>query len=96
MIHHSDRGCQYTNLEYNQGFKQAGLIRSMSATGFCYDNAAMESFWSILKREMRLKFFQSKAQTRREIFEYVEGFYNRKRLHGSIGCQSPEEFEKEN
>lgn len=95
VIHHSDRGCQYTSLEYNQALKQAGLIPSMSATGYCYDNAAMESFWSILKREMRVKFFQSQAQARREIFEYIEGFYNRKRLHSSIGYQSPEEFEKE-
>jgi transposase InsO family protein len=95
VIHHSDRGCQYTSGEYTQALKQAGLIPSMSATGYCYDNAAMESFWSILKREIRVKFYQSQAQARREIFEFIEGFYNRKRLHGSIGCQSPEAFENE-
>jgi len=94
VIHHSDRGCQYTSLEYAQALKQAGLVPSMSATGYCYDNAAMESFWSILKREIGVKCFQSKAEARREIFEYIEGFYNRKRLHSSIDYQSPEAFEE--
>jgi putative transposase len=93
VIHHSDRGCQYTSLEYNQALKRAGLIPSMSATGYCYDNAAMESFWSILKREIGVKTFQSQAQARRQIFEYIEVFYNRKRLHSSLGYQAPEAFE---
>lgn len=95
VIHHSDRGCQYTSLQYNQALKQAGLLPSMSATGYCYDNAAMESFWSILKREIGVECFQSKAEARRQIFEYIEGFYNRKRLHSSIQHQSPEAFENE-
>jgi putative transposase len=95
LIHHSDRGCQYTSLEYNQALKQAGITPSMSATGYCYHNAAMESFWSTLKREIGVKCFLSQAQARREVFAYIETFYNRKRLHSSLGYQSPEQFEKE-
>lgn len=95
VIHHSDRGCQYTSLEYTQALKDAGLTPSMSATGSCYDNAAMESFWSTLKREMRVNCFTSQAEARRDIFEYIEVFYNRKRLHSSLGYLSPEAFENE-
>jgi len=95
VIHHSDRGCQYTSREYNQALQHAGLLPSMSATGSCYDNAAMESFWSILKREIGVTRFPSQPEARRQIFDYIEVFYNRQRLHSSLGYQSPETFEKE-
>jgi transposase InsO family protein len=95
LIHHSDRGCQYTSREYNQALQDSGITPSMSAAGYCYDNAAMESFWSTLKREIGVKCFLSQAQARREVFAYIETFYNRKRLHSSLGYQSPEEFEKQ-
>ena len=66
----------------------------MSRTGDCYDNAAMESFWSTLKRELvDGAGYATHGQARRSIFEYIEVFYNRKRLHSSIGYQSPEAFE---
>lgn len=94
VIHHSDRGCQYTSGDYNQALKHAGLLPSMSATGSCYDNAAMESFWSILKREIGVTRFQSQPEARRRIFDYIEVFYNRQRLHSALGYQSPEAFEE--
>jgi putative transposase len=64
VIHHSDRGCQYISGDYHQALKHAGLLPSMSATGSCYDNAAMESFWSILKREIGVICFQSQPEAR--------------------------------
>jgi len=95
LIHHSDRGCQYTSSGYAEALRRSGLLPSMSATGCCYDNAAMESFWSTLKREIGVSCFNSQPEARREIFDYIEAFYNRKRLHSSLGYKSPEAFENE-
>lgn len=94
VIHHSDRGVQYACQGYRQQLKVAGLVASMSRKGNCYDNAAMEAFWSTLKREaMAQSASWSKNQVRRELFEYIEGTYNRSRLHSSLGYQSPVDFE---
>jgi transposase InsO family protein len=94
VIHHSDRGVQYACQDYRQQLKVAGLVASMSRKGNCYDNAAMEAFWSTLKREaMAQSASWSKNQVRRELFEYIEGTYNRSRLHSSLGYQSPVDFE---
>jgi transposase InsO family protein len=94
VIHHSDRGIQYACREYRQQIQAAGLVASMSRKGNCYDNAAMEAFWSTLKREaMAQSANWSKNQVRRELFEYIEGIYNRSRLHSSLGYQSPVDFE---
>lgn len=97
VIHHSDRGIQYACHTYRQQLKAAGLIASMSRKGNCYDNAAMEAFWSTLKREaMAQSPSWSKDRVRRELFEYIEGTYNRSRLHSSLGYQSPVDFENQN
>jgi len=97
VIHHSDRGIQYACHEYRQQIQAAGLVASMSRKGNCYDNAAMEAFWSTLKREaMAQSASWSKNQVRRELFEYIEGNYNRSRLHSSLGYQSPVDFEQNN
>lgn len=97
VIHHSDRGIQYACHAYRQELKAAGLVASMSRRGNCYDNAAMESFWSTLKREALAESAAwSNDRVRRELFEYIEGDYNRSRLHSSLGYQSPVDFEKQN
>jgi len=97
VIHHSDRGVQYACQAYRQALKSAGLVASMSRRGNCYDNAAMEAFWSTLKREAMVQSpTWSKDQVRRELFEYIEGTYNRSRLHSSLGYQSPVDFEQNN
>lgn len=96
VIVHSDRGVQYACREYRELLRQHGLVPSMSRKGNCYDNAAMESFWSTLKREA-LEESQSwpKDRVRRELFEYIEAVYNRSRLHSSLDYQSPVEFEQQ-
>jgi putative transposase len=97
VLHHSDRGVQYACQAYRKQLKAAGLVASMSRRGNCYDNAAMEAFWSTLKREaMAQSATWSKDRVRRELFEYVEGTYNRSRLHSSLGYQSPVDFENQN
>jgi putative transposase len=94
VIHHSDRGLQYACLEYRRHLQRYGLVASMSRRANCYDNAAMEAFWSTLKREALEQSAQwSKDQVRRVIFEYIESIYNRSRLHSSLDYQSPVDFE---
>ena len=96
VIHHSDRGVQYACHTYRQELKAAGLVPSMSRGGNGYDNAAMEAFWSTLKREaMTESASWPKNRVRRELFEYIEGDYNQSRLHSSLGYQSPVDFEKQ-
>jgi putative transposase len=97
VIHHSDRGVQYACGEYRRQLQSHGLIASMSRKGNCYDNAAMEAFWSTLKREaMEDSDRWTKDRVRRELFEYIEAIYNRSRLHSSLGYQSPVDFEQQN
>ena len=96
VIHHSDRGVQYACQAYRQELRAAHLVASMSRKGNCYDNAAMEAFWSTLKREaMAQSANWSKDRVRRELFEYIEGHYNQSRLHSSLGYQSPVDFENQ-
>jgi len=92
---HSDRGVQYTSQDYRQLLKQNKGVASMSRKGNCYDNAALESFWSLLKSEALPDHgvFETKTQAKLEIFEYIEAFYNRERLHSSLGYKSPIDFE---
>ena len=95
VIHHSDRGVQYACREYRWELQQHGLVASMSRRGNCYDNAAMEAFWSTLKREALADSAEwTKNRVRRELFEYIEADYNRSRLHSSLGYKSPVEFER--
>jgi len=96
VIHHSDRGVQYACRAYRQALEARGLVASMSRKGNCYDNAAMEAFWSTLKREAMVESRRwSKDRVRRELFDYIEGSYNQSRLHRSLGYKSPVEFEKQ-
>jgi putative transposase len=97
VIHHSDRGIQYACGEYRRQLQRHGLIASMSRKGNCYDNAAMEAFWSTLKREAMAESDQwTKDRVRRELFEFIESDYNRSRLHSSLEYQSPADFENQN
>jgi len=94
MICHSDRGVQYASQVCRNILKSAGIASSMTEAGNCYDNAAMESFWSTLKAEMVYrKKFESRRDARLALFHYIEVFYNRKRLHSRLGYRSPEQFE---
>ena len=93
VIHHSDRGIQYACAEYRRELQRHGLVASMSRKGNCYDNAAMEAFWSTLKREaLEESDSWSSNRVRRELFEFIESDYNRSRLHSSLGYQSPVDF----
>jgi transposase InsO family protein len=94
LMHHSDRGVQYASEDYRHLLEQHGIQASMSAKGDCWDNACAESFWSTLKTELvNHERYATREQARQSIFEYIEVFYNRKRLHSSLGYVSPETFE---
>jgi transposase InsO family protein len=98
LLHHSDRGSQYVDAGLIEALFQAGIARSMSRAGNCYDNAAIESFWSSLKTEteMDIKPPATRAEAKLAIFDYIETFYNPKRRHSSLGYLSPVAFEKLN
>ena len=94
LLFHTDRGVQYASGDYRQALGNAGLIASMSRRGNCYDNATMESFWSTLKLELVYRrLFDTRTQARRQIFDYIETFYNRHRAHSALGYHSPVDFE---
>jgi len=94
LLHHSDRGVQYACDDYQRLLATHGIRCSMSGKGNCYDNAAMESFWATLKTELvHQAHYTTRQEAEASIFEYVEVFYNRKRLHSSLGYLSPEAFE---
>jgi putative transposase len=93
-IHHSDRGVQYASAEYRKLMQSAGFKASMSRKGDCYDNAPMESFFHTLKTELvHHRQYATRAEATRDIFAYIEGFYNRTRRHSAIGYISPIEME---
>lgn len=95
LIHHSDRGCQYTSQEFTVLLKSNHITPSMSRRGNCYDNAHTESFWSTLKTEcFGTEIPQTRHQARRMIFDYIHTFYNTTRKHSSLGMLSPNQFEK--
>ena len=95
LIHHSDRGSQYASNDYRARLTQYKMIASMSRKGNCYDNACIESFHSLIKKELIYrKRFKTKAEAREKIFRYIELFYNRKRIHSSINYMSPDRFEE--
>jgi transposase InsO family protein len=97
LILHSDRGCQYASAEFRNALQQQGALASMSRKANCYDNAAMESFWSTLKLELVYRReFATHAEARAEIFSFIELFYNPKRLHSSLNYLSPVDFENKN
>lgn len=97
LLHHSDRGGQYASSDYRYLLASLKALPSMSGKGNCYDNAAMESFWSTLKTEwLHRQQFQTHHQACSAIFDYIETFYNPKRLHSALGYRSPVEYERIN
>jgi putative transposase len=94
LLHHSDRGCQYTSDAYQQTLRTLGITCSMSRTGNCYDNAAMERFfWSLKHEWTKHEKFDTQQAARLSVFTYIETFYNTERLHQTLGYQSPTQFE---
>ncbi len=95
LIHHSDRGSQYTSDDFREELENHGIQCSMSARGNCYDNAVVESFFGLLKRERvnRVR-YRTRDAARADVFDYIECFYNRKRRHGYLGHISPVAFEE--
>lgn len=90
LIYHSDRGVQYACDEFRAQLSEYQLIQSMSSMGNCYDNAVAERFLATLKTELvYFEHYQSKEQARQSIFEYIEVFYNRQRLHSTLGYLTP-------
>lgn len=95
VVHHSDRGVQYASLEYQALLKKYDMVGSMSRKGNCYDNACIESFHGILKRELvyQTKYI-SREDAKKSMFEYIEFSYNSKRIHSTLGYQTSNEFEQ--
>jgi putative transposase len=95
LLAHSDRGSQYASEHYQRVLVAGGIVCSMSGVGQCWDNAPVESFFGRLKCEVAPgEVFATREQARAELFEYLEVFYNRVRLHSSLGFLSPVEFER--
>jgi transposase InsO family protein len=94
LLHHSDRGCQYTSADYRAALAKLGVTVSMSRKGNCWDNAVAESFFATLKGELVYRRrWATRLELRAATFEYIEVFYNRQRLHSSIGYKTPAEIE---
>jgi len=94
LLHHSDRGSQYTSEQFQRLMADHGVTCSMSRSGNCWDNAAMESFFSSLKTERTArKTYRTRDQARADVFDYIERFYNPKRRHSTLGYLSPMVFE---
>ena len=95
LLHHSDRGSQYCSASYRGLLSGNGIRCSMSRKGNCWDNAVMESFFATLKKELvHQERYETRSAAKRNIFEYIEVFYNRERLHSSLGYVSPADFEE--
>jgi transposase InsO family protein len=95
-LHHSDRGVQYASGAYQRLLKEAGFTSSMSRVGDCWDNAVVESFFATLTKELLVDgIFDNRAQASRELFEFIEIWYNRQRRHSSLGDRSPVQYEEE-
>jgi putative transposase len=94
LIHHSDRGSQYASGDYQAALTAAGITPSMSRKGNCWDNAPMESFFHTLKTELvHRKHYATREEAKRDLFTYIEGFYNRQRIHSAINYLTPEQME---
>jgi putative transposase len=97
LVFHSDRGCQYASSDFRLALASSQALPSMSRKGNCYDNATMESFWSTLKQELVYRrSFQTRSEARLAIFDFIETFYNRSRLHSSLNYLCPVDFENQN
>ena len=93
LIHHTDRGCQYTSKAYQALLQKHGVTVSMSRAGDCFDNAVAESFFGTLKHELERRTFASRAEAHQAIAHYIDGFYNPVRRHSTLGYLSPMDFE---
>ena len=92
LLHHSDRGVQFAAHEYRKRLRLHGMLCSMSRKGDCWDNAPMESFFATLKGELvEERDYLTRDEARADVFQYVEGFYNRRRLHSGLGYLTPEQ-----
>jgi putative transposase len=95
LIHHSDQGSQYVSLAFGQTARDAGVARSMGSRGDCYDNAVAESFFATIKKELVHRHsWPTRRELTSEVFDYIEGFYNRQRRHSTLGMLSPADYEK--
>jgi putative transposase len=95
VIHHSDHGAEYTAVAFSTRCRELGITRSMGSVGDCFDNAMMESLFSSLEAEVLDRYrFPTRYEARREIFSWIEGWYNRHRRHSGLGYVSPQEFER--
>jgi len=94
VVFHSDRGCQYTSKDFADLARTNGVVLSVGRKGECWDNAVAESFFATIKRELiDTRSWPTRAGLRRQVFEYIEGWYNTRRLHSSLGYLSPAKFE---
>lgn len=95
VVHHSDQGCQYTSLEFGERCRKAGVVPSTGSVGDCYDNAMAESFFATLECELLdYSRFRNHAEAKQALFEFIEGWYNPRRRHQSLGQIAPIEYEK--
>jgi len=95
LLHHSDRGCQYTSDAFQKILRTMEITCSMSRTGCCYDNAVMERFfWSLKQEWTRHRQYENLEEARMSVFKYIETFYNSKRIHQTLGYLTPDEFER--
>jgi len=95
VVHHSDRGAQYTSLTFSRRCQDAGVVPSMGSVGDAYDNALVEAFFASLKTELLTRHtFATRSEARLALFDYIEGFYNSRRRHSALGYLSPAEFER--
>jgi len=97
VMHHSDQGAEYSNKDYQALLRKNNMVISMSRKANCYDNAVVESFFKTIKAELtRKQKFYTQEEAKSAIFEYIEAFYNRKRMHSTLGYLSPAEYERLN
>ncbi len=95
VIHHSDRGCQYTSYAFGKRCQEAGVMPSVGSAGDAYDNAMAESFFASLERELlNRRHFKSQAEAKMAVFEWIEGWYNPHRRHSALGYRSPVNYER--
>ena len=95
LLHHSDQGSQYTSEDFQRLLADQGITCSMSRKGDCWDNAAMESFFSTMKTERTARrAYVTRDEIRADVFDYIERFYNPRRRHSTLGQVSPDQFEK--
>ena len=95
VIHHSDQGCQYTSIAFGQRCRELGVRPSMGSVGDAYDNAMAEAFFATLECELLdRRRFQTQAEAKLALFQWIEGWYNTRRRHSALGYLSPKEFER--